>query len=74
MADVAELQRIFDGLLAGALVLVGGVQPDAAAAGAAAERVLAAARHIVEVEADGTHHVARRVHLAVVAGEVEGSW
>src|SRR5437764_5062129 len=74
VVERAERDGLVDALLARALHagLRQLLHPDAAAAGAAAERVVAVARHLDDLAADRLEHRARRLVDAVVAAERAG--
>jgi hypothetical protein len=71
VVDAAELDRLVDPQLAGArgVLAFQFLHPDATAARAAAERVVAVSRHLDELGAERLEHLARRVVDAVVAAE-----
>ena len=70
VVDVAEGLRLADALLARALAGLGLGAPDPTAAGAAAERVGAVARHLDELRAGRGDQLARRVGDPVVPRQI----
>src|SRR5690348_11253500 len=74
IVEPAEADRLVDALLARALhaLALQLLHPDASAARAAAERVVAVARHLLQLAADQPEHRTRRVVDAVVAAERAG--
>src|SRR5262245_62640809 len=69
---IAERQCLFDPVLARSLGNVGIVCPYPAAAGATAERIFAAATHLVQAITRLTYQAARRVEAAVVPAQITG--